>query len=127
MTVRDRRRAARLRPSGNEPIARLRLRAGREVSLVDVSSCGALVEGEARLLPGTHVDVHVTTTQGRVLVRSRIVRAYIAEISRERVTYRSALSFERHIEIGGRDGYSVPVADESIDREAGISYPGRSA
>ena len=46
----------------------MRLRAGRELVVIDLSNGGALVEGATRLLPGTHVDVHVITRDGRTLV-----------------------------------------------------------
>ena len=61
--------------------------------MVDVSDGGALVEGRARLLPGTHVDAHVVTREGRVLVRSRVVRAHVCRLECDAVWYRVALAF----------------------------------
>ena len=52
-----------------------------------------------RLLPGAHVDVHVITRNGRVLVRSRIMRAYICALSADTVRYRGALAFERYVDV----------------------------
>jgi hypothetical protein len=101
-------------------MGRLRLRGGREVSLVDLSANGALVEGDARLLPGTHVDVHVVTTNGRVLVRSRVVRAYVCAVSRDRITYRSGLAFDHHVDVSG---YSIPAASPPPVFNAGSAYP----
>src|SRR5262245_14214204 len=89
---RERRRAVRRTPDAAEPLARVRLRTGRELHVVDLSSGGALVEGVARLLPGTHADVHVITRDGRLLVRSRIVRAYVCHLSSDAIRYRGALS-----------------------------------
>ena len=76
----DRRRAVRRVPQPTETLSRMRLRTGRELAVVDISPSGALVEGATRLLPGTHVDVHVVTRHGRVLVRTRVVRS--SEIGR---------------------------------------------
>jgi hypothetical protein len=118
--ARDRRRMPRHQSCAAEAIARLRLRAGREVSLLDISASGALVEGDARLLPGTHVDVHVVTANGRVLVRSRVVRAYVSAVARDCITYRSALAFERHVDI---PGYLVPVVAAHPASELGTAYP----
>ena len=84
VTHRDRRRAPRRAPHAAEPLSRVRVRAGRELSVVNVSSGGVLVEGDARLLPGTHLEVHVIAASGRTLVRSRVTRAYVAELSSER-------------------------------------------
>lgn len=119
MTGRDRRRAVRRVPGPEEPLARVRLRAGRELAVVDVSSAGALVEGDTRLLPGTHVDVHVLTTDGRVLVRSRVVRAWVSALASDCVQYRGALAFERAVDTG----YPVPVPERMSTEGAGSGYP----
>ena len=95
----ERRRTPRHLPLASEPAARLRLRTGRELSVVDVGAGGALVESEGRLLPGTGVDVHVMTTEGRQLIRSRVVRAFVWSLHADRIVYRGALAFERHIEL----------------------------
>ena len=116
----ERRRLRRRVPGDREPLSRMRLRTGRELAVLDVSGLGALVEGETRLLPGTHVDVHVMTAEGRVLVRSRIVRACVTALSAHRVRYRGALAFERLVNI---DGYGIPsVAPLSLGK-TGIGYP----
>ncbi len=101
MTNRDRRRAARRTPGATEALSRVRVRAGRELSVLNASAGGVLVEGEARLLPGTHLEVHVVTASGRTLVRSRVTRAYIAELWSDRVVYRAALAFERPVDVSG--------------------------
>jgi len=119
--ARERRRSARHAPAAAEPGARVRLRGGREVAVLDLSPGGALVEGETRLLPGTHVDVHVMTPSGRVLVRSRVVRAFVSDVSSERVVYRSALAFDRHVDVGG--GYPVPGVPPQIEAPPGTVYP----
>jgi hypothetical protein len=98
----ERRRTPRRMPDASEPTARLRLRTGRELTVVDVAATGALVETEGRLLPGTGVDVHVMTTEGRELVRSRVVRSFVWSLSAERIVYRGALAFERQMELASR-------------------------
>ncbi len=122
----ERRLSGRRAPVVAEPLSRVRLRAGRELRVIEVSGTGALVEGDVRLLPGTHIDVHVITADGRVLVRSRVVRAYVSELTFEVVRYRGAFAFERHIEIGAA-GYALPGhhADEKAP-ESRI-YPDRAA
>ena len=88
----ERRKASRRVPAPDEPLCRVRLRAGRELDV------GALVEGTTRLLPGTHVDVHVVTPEGRTLVRSRVVRAFVHRVGADAIRYRGALAFERAID-----------------------------
>ena len=64
---------------------------------MDVSDAGALVESATRLLPGTHVEVHVVSRDGRVLVRSRVTRASVHAVTADTLRYRAALAFERRV------------------------------
>ena len=77
--------------------------------MIDVSSSGALVHGTTRLLPGTHVDVHVTARQGRTLVRARVVRCAVWEVSADVVQYRGALSFTMPVDLQPIDLAAIPV------------------
>ncbi len=106
----DRRRSARWVPGPTDALSRVRLRAGRELAVVNVSAGGALVEGTTRLLPGTHVEVHVTGAQGRVLVRARVVRCAVWTVTADVVTYRGALAFSAPVDL---------VPDESSAYEPG--------
>lgn len=74
------------------------------MGVVNISPGGALLEGEARLLPGTHIDVHVTTRDGRVLVRARVMRAWVSHLSAASIRYRQALAFETAIDLSIADG-----------------------
>jgi hypothetical protein len=120
----DRRRVERRAPGVTEPLSRVRLRTGRELTVIDVSNHGSLLEG-TRLLPGTHVDVHVTTQAGRVLVRCRIVRAYVAAVTASEVCYRSALAFDRPVDTSNA-GYPLPTLVTVNPSPAGTAYPSRS-
>jgi hypothetical protein len=119
----ERRSAERRVPEGIEPLARLRLRTGSELSVVNLSNIGALVEGSARLLPGRHLDVHVVTSAGRVLVRCRVVRSFVCRIGFDVMYYRSALAFERNIDTASA-GQQVPVIDAACGKLASSDYPG---
>jgi hypothetical protein len=96
--ARDRRQAPRRVPESGEPLITVRLRGGRALAVVDVSDAGVLVEGQARLLPGTHVEVHVVTAVGRLLVRTRVVRAFVCALHGDGLRYRGALAFERTVD-----------------------------
>ena len=104
--LKERRREPRRIPASDEPLSRMRLRGGREFAVIDISNGGALVEGTTRLLPGTHADVHVVTTEGRTLVRSRIVRAIVTHVDAAVITYRAAIVFEQTIDTAPQ---SVPA------------------
>jgi len=118
MVNRDRRRAPRRRPHASEPLSRVRVRAGRELDVIDISSTGALVEGEARLLPGRHLDVHVVSSTGRTLARSRVVRAFVSELASDRVLYRGALAFDQPLQLA-----PAPALSPSLIDTAGNNLP----
>jgi hypothetical protein len=92
------------------------------LTVIDVSNAGVLVEGVARLLPGTHVDVHVITADGRVLVRSRVVRAHVVHVEAELIRYRGALAFERAVATA-KSGYTVPAILTTPAAPQGNVYP----
>ena len=96
----ERRRGERREVSAAEPHAHVKLRTGRELLVLDASDGGLLVEGDVRLLPGTHLDLHVVTPEGRRLVRVRVVRAWVAALSASVVVYRGAFAFEQPVSIG---------------------------
>ena len=120
----ERRRGARRRPALDEPLSQIRLRAGRELTVIDVSDIGLLAEGEMRLLPGTHVDVHLVTREGRLLVRSRVVRAFVCQLGPHQIRYRGALSFDRAVHTALVAGYPLPGATNSQSEREGNPYPG---
>src|SRR5262245_46724575 len=105
----ERRRQVRRIPGADEPVARMRMRmrTGTELTVLDLSDDGTLVEGGVRLVPGARVDVHVITREGRVLVRSRVVRAFVSMVKADSLTYRAALLFDQPVDTGST-GYSVP-------------------
>lgn len=124
-SARDRRRALRRTPADDEPVSRVRLRAGGQLTVIDLSDTGLLAEGEMRLLPGRHVDVHLVTREGRLLVRSRVVRAFVCRVGRDRIAYRGALAFEQPVATDAV-GYSIPEPGTTPNQDPGKPYPDSS-
>ena len=122
MPHRERRRYTRRGVDPGEPLGRVRLRTGWDLHAIDISDNGALVEGGARLLPGTHVDAHVFTKDGRVLVRSRVARSFVSEVRSDAVTYRAALAFERRLDTAP-NGYQLPGSRPRPVADSGPHYP----
>ena len=118
----DRRRAPRRTPADDEPVSQVRLRAGGQLTVINLSDTGLLAEGGMRLLPGTHVDVHLVTCEGRLLVRSRVVRAFVCRLGRDRIEYRGALAFERPVPTNAV-GYSIPEPGNASSGTPGKPYP----
>lgn len=104
----ERRRAPRYVPHPLSPIARVRLRTGRELTVIDRSRLGVLVEGPTRLLPGTHLDVYVTSAQGWIPVRARVVRWHVWNLTAEAVQYRGAFAFGALVELDPLPAFREP-------------------
>jgi hypothetical protein len=98
----------------------VRSRTGHELDVVDVSTAGALVECRTRLLPNTHLDVHIVIRTGRVLIRCRVVRAFVCHVEADLVRYRVGLAFEHPLDTSG---YPVPGEFPREFRAVGSSYP----
>jgi len=95
----DRRQGPRRIPGGEESLGRVKLRIGPELTVLDIGNHGALVEGRSRLTPGARVDIHVVTPQGRVLVRTTVVRGYVAKLCHDTVIYQAGLKFDHPVAV----------------------------
>jgi hypothetical protein len=104
------------RHSGPEEhrIVSARIRPGHDVSVVDVSAGGVLVESERRLLPGSAVELHVRSAHRSQIVRGHIVRCAVARLRANAICYRGAIAFDHHL-LWLLDetvtGYAVPEAE----------------
>ena len=78
------------------------------------------MEGEVRLLPGTLAEVHVISTGGRQLVRSRIVWAKVRAVNP--LNYEAALLFDVEVVLLA-EGYWIPGVPASRAGDAGSGYP----
>jgi hypothetical protein len=74
-----------------------RVRPGRQVSIIDLSASGALIETSHRLLPGTDVELHVEGTDRSATMRGRVLRCAVSQVRSSSVSYRGAIAFERHL------------------------------
>ncbi len=79
---------------------RARLRPGRSAYVVDLSSGGALIQTDWRLLPGVRVEMQIGEPVALLRVTGRILRCHVALLARERITYRGALKFEHQVFVG---------------------------
>jgi hypothetical protein len=71
------------------------LRPGRDIRVVDLSDGGALIEGLARLMPGSTIELHILGLATRHTIRGQVLRCYVSAIGPAGVSYRAALGFER--------------------------------
>jgi hypothetical protein len=92
---------------------RARLRPGRSAYVLDLSSGGALIETDWRLLPGVRVEMQIGEPVPLVRVTGRILRCHVALLGRERITYRGALRFEHQVFFGEASTHGVAIATET--------------
>jgi hypothetical protein len=79
---------------------RARLRPGRTARVVDLSTGGALIETDWRLLPGMRVEMQLGDPVPLFRVAARILRCHVAMLGREHIRYRGALMFEDRLPFG---------------------------
>jgi hypothetical protein len=122
----ERRRAVRRFPAATDPLSRARLRTGPELLVTEISNFGASVRTSGRLLPGTHVDVHLMTTAGRVLRRARVARAAVWTIDATGIAYQVALAFDAPVDASARrvsatraEEFATPAGGERLPALAG--------
>lgn len=100
----ERRRAIRRKRAELPWLRELRLRPGRDVALVNLSSGGALVETRTRLLPGARAVLRLTAAANSWTVPSSVSRAWVAAVEPEHgVTYRGVLVFDEALDLPGRE------------------------
>ena len=75
-----------------------RIRPGRYAQILDLSSGGALIETDWRLLPGSRVDLQLGAPV-QYHATGRILRCHVVLLRREAIRYRGALKFEQRIDL----------------------------
>lgn len=117
----ERRRGTRFHAPEQHGVTGARVRPGHAVDVIDVSAGGALIQTERRLLPGSTIDLHLTTADGNVAMRGRVVRCSVARVRPSSVSYRGAISFERHLPWFAEedDVAGGPLGNEVHARRAG--------
>ena len=95
----ERRAAPRLSPSAIPSLKSVRLVAGPEVRLINISRSGALVESEARLSPGSNLCIRLVTEESMYLLKGRVVRARAAAFAGTTIRYQIAVAFDEELPI----------------------------
>jgi hypothetical protein len=105
-----------------------RLRPGRDVDVVNLSSGGALVETGYQLLPGTGVVLSLAVDGARCSVHGRVLRCHVFALHPERgVFYRAAVGFDACLVLPGLvpfpGGKQVPEPVGPGPERASNHYP----
>ncbi len=77
-----------------------RLRPGRDVTVLDLAAGGALVEANARLMPGASIVLLLVGVRCQHTIRGIVLRCYVSAIDQATgVRYRAALGFEQALQV----------------------------
>jgi hypothetical protein len=63
--------------------------------LINISTGGALIETEQRLLPGAAVDLLLERSKYRASVRGHVLRCSVVRVCAASMGYRGAVGFDR--------------------------------
>ena len=96
------RRAARRRALDDLPwLSRVRLGDGLDVSLVNISTGGVLLESGSKFPPGTTAQLQLAGEGTQMVVPVRFIRSEIARIDAFGVRYYAAAAFDKAIDLAG--------------------------
>ena len=107
-TDHDRRRTRR-RGANDHGVITAKIRPGHHVTLIDLSTGGALLEGERRLLPGTVVELQIHAKDRQATLRGSVVRCSVVRVRPASVSYRGAIAFDHDLPwFADAAGYDFP-------------------
>ena len=111
------RRGARRHGVDEHGIVRARIRPGHQVTLIDLSPGGALVEADRRLLPGSAVELHIQSADRHASMRGRVLRCSVVRVRAESICYRGAIAFDRHLPwFAEATGYELPFRGDATPK-----------
>lgn len=96
--VGERRKDPRVEGGGHSFQSSAVLRPGQEVTLVNISRRGALIDSGVRLRPGAQAELLLCGTDVRVRVEGRLHRCHVVRL--DPVRYRGVVVFDQDVEIG---------------------------
>jgi hypothetical protein len=104
------------------------LRPGYVVSLIDLSSGGAMIQGPRPLRPGARVHLQLVIGSRRLALGAQVLRCAVASLDAgQGVQYRGALKFDHRCdalwESGTLDGYLFPGGPAGMTASRGHALP----
>jgi hypothetical protein len=96
----DERRTAERKSRGDVPwLSAIKLSWGVEVSLVNISSSGVLVETGSKFVPGSVSELHLTGPDTNLVMPVKFIRSEVARIDGLGVKYHAAAAFEGELDL----------------------------
>jgi hypothetical protein len=110
-TPQERRQFARRRDRDLEWIKKVRLRSAGEVSLVDLSAGGALIDADVPLRPGALLSLEIVGVGLETVITLKVLRCHVTELMSDRARYRGACEFTRPLELPDLDPVPARAAE----------------
>jgi len=123
----ERRRDPRLPPSVIPAMKGARLLAGPEVQLINVSRGGALLETDARMMPGSSICIRLVAADAVFLLRGKVIRSRASALRGQVLMYESAVMFDEPFPVILNE--TAPQQDaaqdaaEALESKAAASLP----
>jgi hypothetical protein len=93
----ERRQTIRRRAVREHGIESARVRRGVQVTIIDASAGGILIEAPHRLLPGMPLEIHLERREGISIVRGRVLRCVVSHLTASSVRYNGAIGFDQEL------------------------------
>ena len=116
----EKRSSPRLPPSTISNLKSVRLVAGPEVTLINISRGGALIETEAHLVPHSSVAIRLVAADAVFLLHGKVLRSRASSFQGSTLLYQSAIAFDKELSIlaGVQNQPQVNAAPEEASPQA---------
>jgi hypothetical protein len=101
-------------PSVIPHLKAVRIVAGPEARLINISRGGALIETDARLAPKSSICLRVVTAEAILMLKGRIVYSRTAILGSSTIRFHTALQFDEEFLLADSQFVSEHVADENV-------------
>jgi hypothetical protein len=117
----EKRSSPRLPPSTISKFKSVRLVAGPEVTLINISRGGALIETDAHLVPRSSVAIRLVAADAVFLLHGRVLRSRACSFQGSALLYQSALAFDEELPLlaGDQDHPQADAAPDEASFQAG--------
>ncbi len=103
----------RLDPALIPSLKSARLVAGPEVQLINLSSGGAMLECNTRLLPGAGICIRLVATDALFFLKGRVLESRALSLCGSELTYQCNVAFDEEFSLLASNGEEFPEAYEA--------------
>jgi hypothetical protein len=117
----DRRVHQRIRAADLKWLRGSRVKNGHDVTLVDLSAGGALLDSDVQLRPGALITLEIVGA-GTIEVRSEVLRCQLAALRDAAAVYRGALTFKTPFDLSKMEQVPAPIVRQVQAAAAGQAW-----